>query len=90
MSFAHEKPAEISVSVADFITHFMILQMACIGLLIGTSAYGLGCVGLSLKRECALVLLNDLGTDRYDVFLCVCRHMSLATYFTPACGFVAQ
>ena len=50
-SLAHRKPAPISTFAADPIMHLIILQMMCMGPLIGTSANGAGGTGLLLRGK---------------------------------------
>ena len=78
ISLAHRNPAPISASAADPITHLIILQITCMGPLIGTSANGAGGAGLSLRKKCAPARLLALGAERYEASLCVWRHISLA------------
>ena len=74
----------------DPITYFIILKITCMGLLIKISANSLGGANLSLREKCALILLLDLGAERYNALLCVWRYISLAMYFTSVFGLDAQ
>ena len=85
-SFAFSKADAISVSAADAMTFFMIVQRTWIAPFRGTF-WGLS--SFLERKKYPPTRLRLLETDKYDPSLCTCRIMLLLWYRSLAMGWVA-